>query len=184
MRVLGIDPGSKVTGFGVVERDRSEISHVAHGNLELTRSLTLAAKLDQLHRLVLEVIQRHDPDVAVVEQVFMPQTTSPRSALVLGQARGAIMAAIGARGIAVFEYAPSAIKQSVTGSGRANKSQVKSMVRRVLDLETAPAGDAADALAAAICHAQAGRLATLEIVKRPRQRGARRSNRIAVRRVR
>ncbi|MCH2173252.1 crossover junction endodeoxyribonuclease RuvC [Myxococcota bacterium] len=184
MRVLGIDPGSKVTGFGVVQRDRSEISHVAHGNLELTRSLTLAGKLDQLHRLVLEVIERHAPDVAVVEEVFMPSATSPRSALVLGQARGAIMAAIGAAGIAVFEYAPATIKQSVTGSGRANKSQMKSMVRRVLDLDTDPAGDAADALAAAICHAQAGRLATLEAIQRPRKRTSRRSSRVAVRRVR
>jgi len=118
-----------------------------------------------------EVIARHRPDVASVEQVFV--ASSPRSALVLGQARGAALVALGEAGLTVHEYAPTQIKQAVTGSGRAAKEQIQRMVRTLLSLESRPAADAADALAAAICHAHMGRLAGLGVAprRRPRARG-------------
>ena len=112
------------------------------------------------------MIALHRPDVASVEQVFV--ASSPRAALVLGQARGAALVALGEAGVALREYAPAQIKQTVTGSGRAAKSQMQQMVRRLLALERAPAVDAADALAAAICHAHVGRLDGLAPPRRAR----------------
>jgi crossover junction endodeoxyribonuclease RuvC len=124
------------------------------------------------------VIARHRPDVASVEQVFV--AASPRAALVLGQARGAALAALGAAGLGVHEYAPARIKQAVTGSGRAGKDQIQRVVMRVLGLLGTPAADAADALAAALCHAEAGRLELLQ----PRAGTRRRRSRGPVVRVR
>ena len=111
------------------------------------------------------VIAQYAPDVASVEDVFV--AASPRSALVLGQARGAALAALGAAAIPLVQYAPARIKQAVAGNGRAAKDQIQRMVKRTLVLASAPAADAADALAAAICHARAG---PLERVRRPRPR--------------
>ena len=182
MRVLGIDPGSHITGFGVVDRDGGQVRHVAHGNLPLTRTHTLPTRLYELHELLLDVIERYEPDVAAVEQVFV--AASARSALVLGQARGAVLAALGSRGVIVTEYPPSQIKQAVTGSGRATKKQVQSMVRRLLELAKLPAQDSADALAAAICHAQAGKLAALGVAPASRRGRSRRGLSVAVRPVR
>ena len=172
MRVLGIDPGSNVTGYGVVERSSggeggADFTHVAHGNIRLPRNTSLAVRLHRLYEAVLEVIDAHRPDIAAVEQVFV--SASPRSALVLGQARGAALAALGARGVATTEYAPTQIKQAVTGTGRSSKQQVQAMVSRLLDLATLPQADAADALAAAICHLRAGRLQQLGVVGRRRR---------------
>lgn len=170
LRVLGIDPGSTATGFGVIERLGSKIVHVAHGTLR-PKGTSLAARLAQLHALISEVVEGHAPDVASVEQVFV--STSPRSALVLGQARGVALAALAALGVGVEEYAASSIKQSVTGSGRAPKRQVQQMVGRLLALERKPATDAADALAAAICHAHAGRLVGIGAARARGSRAAR-----------
>ena len=170
MIVLGIDPGSTATGFGVIERRGSKIVHVAHGTLR-PKGTSLAARLAQLHALISEVVEGHAPDVASVEQVFV--STSPRSALVLGQARGVALAALAALGVGVEEYAASSIKQSVTGSGRAPKRQVQQMVGRLLALERKPATDAADALAAAICHAHAGRLVGIGAARARGSRAAR-----------
>jgi crossover junction endodeoxyribonuclease RuvC len=171
MRILGIDPGSSVTGYGVVERRAGGLVHVAHGTLRPPRHVPLAFRLDYLGRAVAEVIERHAPDCVVVEQVFV--AVSPRSALVLGQARGAILAAVAAGGLPVSEYAPARIKRSVTGNGRASKQQVKLMVRRLLALDRLPASDAADALAAAISHANAGRLDSLGVVRDTSRRRSR-----------
>ena len=175
MRILGIDPGSLVTGYGVVERQSGRLVHVAHGTLRPPRGVPLASRLDHLYRTVAEVIARHEPDCVAVEQVFV--AASPRSALVLGQARGAILAAVAARGLPVNEYTPARIKRSVTGNGRASKRQVKFMVKRLLALDRLPVDDAADALAAAISHANAGRLDSLGVV---RDAGGRRSGSRAV----
>jgi crossover junction endodeoxyribonuclease RuvC len=175
MRILGIDPGSSVTGYGVVERRAGRLVHVAHGTLRPPRNAPLASRLDHLHRTVAEVIARYGPDCVAVEQVFV--AASPRSALVLGQARGAILAAVAARGLPVNEYTPARIKRSVTGNGRANKRQVKYMVKRLLALDRLPVDDAADALAAAISHANAGRLDSLGVA---RGAGGRRSGSRAV----
>jgi crossover junction endodeoxyribonuclease RuvC len=170
MRILGIDPGSSVTGYGVVERRAGRLLHVVHGTLRPPRGVSLAARLDHLYRSVAEVIASHAPDCVAVEQVFV--AASPQSALVLGQARGAILAAVAAAGLPVNEYAPARIKRSVTGNGRATKRQVKFMVKRLLALDRLPGSDAADALAAAIAHANAGRLDSLGVVRRA---GGRRS---------
>lgn len=161
MRILGIDPGSAATGFGVVDSDSGKLVHVAHGTLRPPRSSPIASRLHYLHDAVAAVVGDYAPDAAAVEQVFV--SISPRSALVLGQARGAALAALSAGGAAVIEYSASRIKLAVTGSGRAGKRQVQQMVRRLLELDRLPPSDAADALAAAICHANAGRLGALAI---------------------
>lgn len=166
MRVLGIDPGSAATGFGVVERQGGDLVHVAHGVIRV-RSGDLAARLDQLYAALRAVLEQHQPDTAAVEQVFV--ASSPRSALVLGQARGAVLAALGASGLPVSEYSASQVKQCVAGDGRASKAQVQRMVRRVLVLERSPATDAADALAVALRHLHGSRL-ELAGVAAPRRR--------------
>lgn len=159
MRILGIDPGSSVTGYGVVERCDGRLVHVAHGTVRMPATLALAQRLDHLYRTVTEILAGHSPDTVAVETVFV--AVSPRSALVLGQARGAILAALAAGGLPVNEYAPTRIKRAVTGNGRATKDQVKAMVKRLLALDREPASDAADALAAAITHANASRIEAL-----------------------
>jgi crossover junction endodeoxyribonuclease RuvC len=156
MRILGIDPGSSATGFGVVERQSSQLVHVSHGVIRPPSGAALPLRLDHLYRALTEIVERYTPDSSAVEEVFV--AVSPRSALVLGHARGAILAALAAAGVPVNEYAPTRIKRSVTGNGRATKQQVKVMVKRLLALDRMPASDAADALAAAISHANAGRL--------------------------
>lgn len=173
MRILGIDPGSVATGFGVVERADGALLHVAHGSLRPPRGVALALRLHHLYRALAQVIEEHRPDGVAVEQVYV--ATNARAALVLGQARGAVLAAVAAAGLPVSEYTPSQIKQGVTGSGAAGKPQVQAMVRRILALERAPAPDAADALAAAIRHAHEPRLSLLGVVarrSRPRPRFA------------
>lgn len=170
LRILGIDPGSTAMGFGVVERREGGVHHVAHGVVRPRREGSMALRLDALYGAVCEMIEMHRPEVASIEEVFVAR--SARSALVLGQARGVALAALGARGLTVHEYAPTRIKQQVTGSGRAAKVQIQRMVRRVLELERTPAADAADALAIAICHAQLGPLERLGVrsgrARRPR----------------
>ena len=180
LRILGVDPGSNATGFGVVERAGGRLVHVAHGTLRPPRTRGLAGRLHCLHQAIGEVIAQHLPDVASVEQVFV--AASPRAALVLGQARGAVLAALGEAGLTVHEYAPAQIKSAVTGNGRAAKLQVQRMVRSLLALSDTPAADASDALAAAICCAQMGRLASLGVPARSRRR-ARRGPGISVRRL-
>ena len=171
MRILGIDPGLVATGFGVVERSGSELIHVVHGTVRPPRSSPLAARLACLHRALTQVIEEHRPDAVAIEQVFV--ANSPHAALVLGQARGAVLAAVAAGGLSVTEYTASQIKQGVAGSGAAPKPQVQAMVRRLLGLARAPA-DASDALAAAIRHAHEPRLALLGVVRRRRARHPRR----------
>lgn len=170
MRILGIDPGSHATGYGVIERDGSQLRHLAHGTLR-PRGAALELRLAHLYRMLCDVIGHHEPDAAAVEHVFVAQ--SARSALVLGQARGVVLAALGSLALPVTEYAPAEVKQAVTGSGRADKRQVALMVRRLLGLDEVP-HDAADALAAAIGHAQAGTLRALGALS-PRRRVQRRT---------
>jgi crossover junction endodeoxyribonuclease RuvC len=151
MRILGIDPGSAATGYGVVEMVEGQggrLVHVAHGTLRPPRTAPLAARLAAIHRGVGEIVAAHEPDRVVVEQVLMAR--NPRSALVLGAARGVALAAAAGAGLPVDEVGPRQIKLAVVGSGAAVKSQVQAMVQRLLSLERPPAQDAADALAAAI----------------------------------
>jgi len=166
MRILGVDPGSTATGYGVVEFAGGRLSHVAHGILRPRRGGALADRLSKIHSGLVEVAAAHAADLAVVERVFM--ASNPRSALVLGQARGAALAALAGAGLEVSELSAREVKKAVAGTGAASKAQVQAMVMRLLDLSERPATDAADALAVAICQAHAGRLTGLGVVGRRR----------------
>jgi crossover junction endodeoxyribonuclease RuvC len=160
MRILGLDPGSIATGYGLVERRGGQVVHVAHGTLRPPRAGALPDRLAFLHREIARVVAEHRPEFAAVERIFAGR--SVRAALVLGQARGVALAAIAACGIPISELSPQQVKLAVTGSGAAEKTQVQAMVRRLLALSTAPPRDAADALAIALGCAHAGRLAALQ----------------------
>ena len=149
MRILGIDPGSHRTGWGVIERDGSELRRVA-GDVIAARGDTLAERLASIHIGLAAVIDEHRPDMAAVESVFTHR--NPRSALLLGQARGVALGCCGLAGLSTAEYAPAQVKLAVSGSGRAAKSQIQRMVRHRLALRAEPRSDEADALAVAICH--------------------------------
>jgi crossover junction endodeoxyribonuclease RuvC len=155
VRILGIDPGSTRTGYGVVERTGSVLSRVEAGVIR-PRAVSLAERLSAIHNELCRLIRRHQPDGVALEAVFTARNA--RSALVLGQARGAALAACGDAGLPTAEYAPSQVKSAVTGYGRADKAQVQQMVQRLLGLSERPQSDAADAMAVAICHAQGLRL--------------------------
>ncbi|MDE0038876.1 MAG: crossover junction endodeoxyribonuclease RuvC [Gammaproteobacteria bacterium] len=149
IRVLGVDPGSRLTGYGVVDVDGDALRYVTSGCIQTVEG-PFTGRLADIYRGVEEVIAAHAPDVFVVEEVFFAR--NPQSALKLGQARGvAIAAAVGAD-LPVSEYAARAVKQAVVGTGNATKAQVQYMVRALLSLSAEPASDAADALAVAICH--------------------------------
>lgn len=150
VRILGIDPGSRVTGFGLIEIVGSRSRCLAYDVLRL-RGETLPERLGALLRGLREVIVAHQPHEAAMEQVFVNRNVA--SALVLGEARGAAICAVAEAGLPLHEYAPASIKLAVVGSGRAEKGQVQHMVRALLALPRAPVADAADALACALCHA-------------------------------
>ncbi len=156
MRILGIDPGLRTTGFGVIDVDGSKLSYVASGTVSTQHLDTraLPARLKVIFDGVSEVVQRYQPDCAVVEIVFV--NVNPQSTLLLGQARGACVTALVSRDLAVAEYTALQMKQAVVGYGRADKAQVQSMVQRLLALPGLPGPDAADALGLAITHAHAG----------------------------
>lgn len=149
MRVLGIDPGSRRTGFGVIEV-AGGLRYLASG-VVVAGDGPLGERLKIIYDGVTEVVGHYGPQVAVLEQVFVAR--DPRAALVLGQARGSALCAAANAGLAVTEYTPAAVKQAVVGRGRADKRQVQHMVRWLLGLPGLPQPDAADALACAICHA-------------------------------
>lgn len=151
MRVLGLDPGLRVTGWGVIEADGNRLAPVADGVVRADESLSLAERLAQLHRGIIEVIQAHAPVEAAVEETFVNR--NPASTLKLGQARGAVLLAPALAGLPVAEYAPSVVKKALVGGGRAAKGQVGVMVRMLLPGCRAETADAADALAVAVCHA-------------------------------
>jgi crossover junction endodeoxyribonuclease RuvC len=157
-RVLGLDPGSRRTGWGVVDCDAGGERHVANGHIA-AGDAELAPRLKTIFDAVVVLVEEYRPDEVAIERVFVH--VNPDSALKLGQARGAALCAAQWRGASAHEYAPRAIKLAVTGYGAADKRQVASMVMRLLDLVTRPVADAADALAIALCHAQSRRLGSL-----------------------
>lgn len=154
--MLGIDPGSRITGFGLVRTDGNRIGFIAAGTIKTGDGET-AERLRLIFQGLSDVIAQHRPDQAVVEKVFMNDNAS--SALKLGQARGVAIVAAGCAELPVFEYSATQIKQAIVGRGHADKRQVQHMVAVLLNLRDKPVADAADALAAAICHinTQAGR---------------------------
>jgi crossover junction endodeoxyribonuclease RuvC len=158
LRILGVDPGLRVTGFGLIEKSGQTLSYVTSGVIRSGEG-ELPARLGVLFAGLTELIEMHRPDACAVEIVFV--NVNPQSTLLLGQARGAaICAAVGQR-LPVAEYTALQIKQSVVGHGKAAKEQVQEMVKRLLHLPAAPQADAADALACAICHAHGGELGSL-----------------------
>ncbi len=154
VRILGIDPGLGITGYGVVEKHGSALAYVASGRIRSDDSEPLDRRLASILDGLAEVIGAHRPEEVAVEKVFV--NVNPSSTLLLGQARGAaICAAVLAR-LPVAEYTALQVKQAVVGVGHARKEQVQEMVKRLLDLPAHPSADAADALACAICHAHGG----------------------------
>ena len=149
-RILGIDPGSRITGFGVVDTTGTQSRYVTCGHIKVSGD-DLAARLKVIFDNVSQVIDEHQPDELAIEQVFMHKNAA--SALKLGQARGVAMVAGKLKALDVAEYSPTQIKQAVTGRGRATKDQVQHMIRVLLTLSESPQADAADALAVALCHA-------------------------------
>jgi crossover junction endodeoxyribonuclease RuvC len=150
MRILGVDPGSRVTGYGVIACQGPEIGFIACGTIRMQRESDFSQRLFMIFEGLSKVIEEHRPEAAAVEDLFVAH--NPRSALKLGQARGAAVVAIRQKMIPVFDYTPRKVKQAVAGYGQAEKSQVQEMVRVLLELSAIPTSDAADALAVAICH--------------------------------
>lgn len=154
LRILGIDPGLRVTGFGILDKTGQKLSYVASGCIRSNESDALPLRLKTLLAGIDEVITTYRPQEAAIEKVFV--NVNPQSTLLLGQARGAAISALVLAGLPVAEYTALQIKQAVVGHGKAAKEQVGHMVMRLLQLPGAPARDAADALACAICHAHGG----------------------------
>jgi crossover junction endodeoxyribonuclease RuvC len=149
-RVLGIDPGSVITGWGVVEAVGNSLIHLAHGTLATAATQGQAARLERIYRGIEEVIDSYKPGSVCVERIFFAR--NPQSALKLGQARGVAMLAAARSNLAIHEYAAVEIKAAVVGYGHASKQQVQVMIASLLRLSGKLPADAADALAAAICH--------------------------------
>ncbi len=160
MRVLGVDPGSRITGYGVLEEQNREISFIAAGLIKPPEKMPFPRKIHRIFQGLVEVIERYAPEAAAVEDLFYAKNA--RSSLKLGHARGAALIAAGQCDIPVFEYTPLEIKKSVVGYGRADKEQVRSMVNIMLRLTKQVPLDASDALAGAICHINSARLRALK----------------------
>lgn len=152
-RILGIDPGLRVTGFGVIEKTGTQLHYLSSGCIK-TPDAELPLRLKVILDGVLQVIAEHAPAAVAVEKVFV--NVNPQSTLLLGQARGAAICAAVSRELPVAEYTALQVKQAVVGNGHAHKEQVQEMVMRLLRLPGRPSPDAADALACAICHAHGG----------------------------
>lgn len=154
IRILGIDPGLRVTGFGIIDRSGQKLAYVSSGCIKTDDSLSLPERIKTILDGIGEVVDAHRPHQAAVEKVFV--NVNPQSTLLLGQARGAAIAALVGRGLPVAEYTALQVKQAVVGHGKAAKEQVQAMVVRLLSLSGSPSADAADALAVAISHAHGG----------------------------
>jgi len=151
LRILGIDPGSRITGYGVIEVEGPRQRWLAHGQIRCGDG-PMTGRLLQILNELGALIREYAPQEAAVESVFVNRNVS--SAIVLGQARGAAICALAGAGLSLAEYAPAQVKSAIVGQGRAEKTQVQHMIKALLKLRQAPPADAADALAVALCHAQ------------------------------
>jgi crossover junction endodeoxyribonuclease RuvC len=149
--ILGIDPGSLITGWGLIELIGTQLHHLAHGTIAASAAMALPSRLSQIHIGLRGIIERHQPATVSLEKVFFSRNA--QSALKLGQARGVALLAAAERQLSISEYSAAEIKLAVVGYGRASKEQVQRMVSALLCLRGAIRADAADALASAICHA-------------------------------
>jgi crossover junction endodeoxyribonuclease RuvC len=156
--ILGIDPGSQITGYGVIRSDGQKHVYIASGAI-IVRTKTMPVRLVEIFRAISTIIAQYAPQQAAIEQVFMAKNAN--SALKLGQARGAAIVAMAQQNLPIHEYSARSVKQAVVGYGGAAKEQVQQMVKLLLGLNQIPQPDAADALAIAICHAQTRDMAAL-----------------------
>ena len=150
MLVLGVDPGSKTTGYGLVEKTKDTLTCIHSGRVSPSGKLPFYERIHHIFKAMTEVISRYRPEELAIEDVFYAKNI--QSSLKLGHARGAVLIAAVQCGVRIFEYTPLEIKKSVVGYGRTTKEQVRSMVRMILNLKTVPDLDTSDALATAICH--------------------------------
>lgn len=157
MLVLGIDPGTAITGWGVVSKDADDPHLVDYGTIDTSKNSPLPQRLLTIHHELGEIISQHRPDAVAVEKLFFSKNV--RTALSVGQARGVVLLAVAEGGAPLYEYTPLEVKQSVVGYGRATKDQVQQLVKMLLGLDFVPQpDDAADAIAVAICHIHSARL--------------------------
>jgi crossover junction endodeoxyribonuclease RuvC len=167
MRILGIDPGSKATGYGFIEQQGNRLIHLDNGAIFTQSQDPLAVRLQRIYKELCTLIEKYQPEAVAIEQVFMAR--NPASALKLGHARGiALLAGINA-GLTVAEYSALQVKSAVVGYGRAGKNQVQHMTKVLLNLPEIAQEDAADALAVAICHAHSHHLSQ-QVAKTPQQK--------------
>lgn len=157
MIILGIDPGTRITGYGLIRVNGNRFTHLDNGCIILRAADPMALRLTLIANHIDRLIAEHRPDVVALEKVFFAKNAA--SALKLGQCRGVVLVAAGRAALPLAEYSPTTIKQAVTGSGRAHKEQIQKMVRLLLRLPEDPQADAADALAVALCHGQSYGLA-------------------------
>ncbi|CAB1277461.1 crossover junction endodeoxyribonuclease RuvC [Candidatus Nitrosacidococcus tergens] len=173
-RILGIDPGSRITGYGLIEAEGNEVHYIKVGNIKTSTNSSFTDRLGIIFREISLIIEEYCPHEVAIEQVFMHR--NPDSAIKLGQARGAAICAATNKLLPIFEYSPTQIKQAVVGHGHATKSQVQYMIRLLLKLTLTPTADEADALACAFCHSHTAftfsEIAySQKIIKRERGRG-------------
>jgi len=160
MLVLGIDPGTAITGWGLVKSDGDALTLVDYGTVRTSPDTALPQRLQTIHRELGEIFTSHQPSVVAVERLFFNKNA--RTAMAVGQARGVVLLAIADAGLALHEYTPLEVKQSVCGYGRASKEQIQKLVQLLLGLDFVPQpDDAADALAIAICHIHSSRLSAM-----------------------
>jgi crossover junction endodeoxyribonuclease RuvC len=150
LRVLGIDPGIHITGYGVVEKQKSILKHIVHGEIKMAKGSSLSSSLSTIYDNLLEVINQSSPHAIAVEDVFYGKNI--KSLIRQGETRGVVILAGARCCIPVYEYTPLEVKKAAVGYGRAEKNQIQNMVKAILNLSALPPVDAADALAIAICH--------------------------------
>ena len=157
MRILGIDPGYAILGWGVIEKKGSSFIPIAYGSLETDKDMPMPERLKVLYSGLMEIIAEYEPEEASVEELYF--NNNAKTAIFVGQARGVALLACINSGVELFEYTPLQIKTAMTGFGRAEKKQIQSMVKMILNLDSVPKpDDTADALAAAICHGYSGEM--------------------------
>lgn len=159
LRVLGIDPGIHITGYGAVEKQKSGLKYVMHGEIRMAKGLPLSSRLSMIYDNLLEVIDQSSPDAIAVEDVFYGKNI--KSLIRQGETRGVVILAGSHKRIPVYEYTPLEVKKAVVGYGRAEKSQIQNMVKAILQLSELPLADAADALAIAICHVNSSKAVSI-----------------------
>jgi len=151
MKILGIDPGSRITGYGIITKEGNRLIHLDNGAIFTDKAKDFPSRLERIYRGLSEVIDTYRPDAVAVENIFF--SNNVQSALKLGQARGAAIVAGVNAGLPVFEYTALQVKQAVVGNGKAAKEQVQKMIKVLLNLPEIAQEDASDALAVAVCHA-------------------------------